>query len=227
VQFVITSGADAVRQGLNRALGVPPLSLLSREDRSTAEIVLAEVFNNIVEHAYAGLDGSIRVWLSLDDRGLTCRIEDEGRPMPGGQAPAGRPPDPAGPARRRLWLAPDSQPQHRAQLSARRGGQPAVLFPSCGTIRGLTADCFASDETDAIRPLFPPKSAARAPPYGPCSCIRLHLGAGINSPHPVPAPGFFSRLSASFTPWQSPLGCPGRRDRCAISTCPDGPACMP
>jgi serine/threonine-protein kinase RsbW len=94
VQFVITSGADAVRQGLNRALGVPPLSLLSREDRSTAEIVLAEVFNNIVEHAYAGRDGSIRVWLSLDDRGLTCRIEDEGRPMPGGQAPAGRPPDP-------------------------------------------------------------------------------------------------------------------------------------
>ena len=94
VQFVITSGADAVRQGLNRAMGVPPLSLLSREDRSTAEIVLAEVFNNIVEHAYAGLDGSIRVWLSLDDRGLTCRIEDEGRPMPGGQAPAGCLPDP-------------------------------------------------------------------------------------------------------------------------------------
>ncbi|WP_395543111.1 ATP-binding protein [Neotabrizicola sp. sgz301269] len=84
----------SVRDGLRRALGQTPLAALSQDDRSTAEIVLAEVLNNIAEHAYADGDGPIRLWLGWAAGRLVCRIEDEGSPMPGGMPPQGRPPCP-------------------------------------------------------------------------------------------------------------------------------------
>lgn len=93
--FRMTSDAHAVRVGLCRALEEPPLSLLSADDRSTAEIVLAEVLNNIVEHAYAKYSGPIRLALSLGNGLLDCMIEDEGLALPGGVLPAGTLPDPA------------------------------------------------------------------------------------------------------------------------------------
>jgi serine/threonine-protein kinase RsbW len=70
-----------------RALG----ELNKDRDRIEAvEIVLAEVLNNIVEHAYeARADG----WISLSMRDcgshLLCEIEDGGKPMPQGRLPAG------------------------------------------------------------------------------------------------------------------------------------------
>ncbi|MFZ1470576.1 MAG: ATP-binding protein [Paracoccaceae bacterium] len=93
-QYSMTSDPVAVRDGLHMALQHPPLALLSAADRGTAEIVLAEVLNNIVEHAYAAETGPIRLCLSLGDARLICRIEDEGAPMPGATPPAGHPPDP-------------------------------------------------------------------------------------------------------------------------------------
>ncbi len=95
VCFQMMSDPDSVRATLREAMETGPVARLSVEDRSTAEIVLAEVLNNIVEHAYADGLGSIRLCLSLSAGRLNCRIEDEGRPMPGGQPPAGRAPDPA------------------------------------------------------------------------------------------------------------------------------------
>lgn len=92
--FVLPSDADAVRDGLRDALGLSPLDRLSDDDRGTAEIVLAEVLNNVVEHAYATHSGDIRLFLSLGDGSLHCVIEDEGHPMPGGNPPAGNLPDP-------------------------------------------------------------------------------------------------------------------------------------
>jgi serine/threonine-protein kinase RsbW len=88
-QFLMSSDPMSVRDGLQQALDAEPLGLLSNDDRSTAEIVLAEVLNNIVEHAYAIESGTIRLCLSLGDGKLVCRIEDDGRAMPNGAPPAG------------------------------------------------------------------------------------------------------------------------------------------
>ncbi len=93
--FRMTSDPLSVRDGLRLALQSAPLSLLNPGDRSTAEIVLAEVLNNVVEHAYSGQAGPIRLWLDHEPGRLRCRIEDEGAPMPGGCLPAGRLPDTA------------------------------------------------------------------------------------------------------------------------------------
>lgn len=92
--FVMSSEAGSVRDCLHRAMASAPMTLLSDDDRGTAEIVLAEVLNNVVEHAYAELSGDIRLSLALKPGQLDCQIEDDGVPMPGGDAPAGNLPDP-------------------------------------------------------------------------------------------------------------------------------------
>jgi serine/threonine-protein kinase RsbW len=69
---------------------VPPVA------RGTAEIVLAEALNNIVEHAYAEGGGEIDVHLELAAEGLRCAIVDRGAPMPGLALPEGRLPCGAG-----------------------------------------------------------------------------------------------------------------------------------
>lgn len=64
---------------------------VNRHDRGTCETVLAEVMNNIVEHAYADRDdGSIKVVLVHDGFGLRVEITDTGAPMPGGCLPSPR-----------------------------------------------------------------------------------------------------------------------------------------
>jgi serine/threonine-protein kinase RsbW len=91
----MASDAHSVRDGLQRALRSRPFELLAPADRNTAEIVLAEVLNNIVEHAYSTGPGPIRLWFGLEPGQLCVRIEDEGRPMPGNRLPAGQLPLPA------------------------------------------------------------------------------------------------------------------------------------
>jgi serine/threonine-protein kinase RsbW len=57
----------------------------------TAEIVLAEALNNVVEHAYGGGGcGDIRVTLVPRDGALTAEIVDWGAALPGLSPPAGR-----------------------------------------------------------------------------------------------------------------------------------------
>jgi serine/threonine-protein kinase RsbW len=59
--------------------------------RDTAEQVLAEVLNNIVEHALAGRqDGQIHLIVKTSGNGLTVRIRDNGCAMPGGSLPLGQ-----------------------------------------------------------------------------------------------------------------------------------------
>ena len=94
-QFRMRSDPVSVRLGLQEALSSEPISRLTEDDRGTVQIVLAEVLNNVVEHAYATASGSIVVSVSLNDGTLNCRVEDEGIAMPGGQPPDGLPPDPA------------------------------------------------------------------------------------------------------------------------------------
>ncbi len=67
---------------------------LNSETRSDAQIVLAEVLNNITEHAYGATGtGSIDCRLAAAPDRLVIRVEDEGREMPGRQLPMATLPD--------------------------------------------------------------------------------------------------------------------------------------
>lgn len=83
----------AVRQGLRHLFAQEPLIGISDDARSTAELVLAEALNNIVEHAYAAQNGAIEIAIEMGDNGLNCTIVDHGAPMPGNTLPTGAPQD--------------------------------------------------------------------------------------------------------------------------------------
>ncbi len=52
------------------------------------ELVLAEVMNNIVEHAYSDHStGEIAVEVNLEGPSVRCRLRDQGQAMPGLQLP--------------------------------------------------------------------------------------------------------------------------------------------
>lgn len=76
-----TREAVVAVRGLMMRAGAAP-GLLFR-----IELVLAEVLNNIGEHAYGGAGG--RVWLKarMEGEALCVTITDRGRPMPGGEMP--------------------------------------------------------------------------------------------------------------------------------------------
>ncbi|NUB46399.1 ATP-binding protein [Fertoebacter nigrum] len=82
----------AVRDGLRQLFTMRALRHLTEDERGTAELVLAEALNNIVEHAYARAPGEIDLWLHLTGTGMLCRITDRGAPMPAGTLPPGLPP---------------------------------------------------------------------------------------------------------------------------------------
>ncbi|MFV0358383.1 ATP-binding protein [Tropicimonas sp.] len=66
----------------------------SSVDCDGIEAVLAEILNNIVEHAYRGRrDGWIALRLDPVPGAVICRVTDGGAPMPGDTAPRGRPRD--------------------------------------------------------------------------------------------------------------------------------------
>lgn len=93
-RIVIPADPMAVRDGLQALFDTLLLRSLHDDARGTAEVVLAEALNNIVEHAYACAGGEIELTLRLNGADLTCRITDSGRPMPGHRLPEGRPAPP-------------------------------------------------------------------------------------------------------------------------------------
>lgn len=60
---------------------------LGAEDLSNAELVLAEVLNNIAEHAYADGTGPVELRVEVLRGGLSCMVSDRGRPLPSGAVP--------------------------------------------------------------------------------------------------------------------------------------------
>jgi serine/threonine-protein kinase RsbW len=88
-RHVINGDLCSVREGLMSLAASAPLCDLSPDDRGTAELVLAEVLNNIVKYAYPGTPGPIELWLGHDAAGLACRIVDQGLGMPDGNPPVG------------------------------------------------------------------------------------------------------------------------------------------
>ncbi len=89
-QVTIPGDSFAVREGLKALFDTIVLRNLPEDGRGTAEIVLAEALNNIVEHAYANHPGDIEITLHLRPHELICRITDTGLPMPDDQLPEGK-----------------------------------------------------------------------------------------------------------------------------------------
>lgn len=89
MQIAIDGDADAVRVGLADLLNSPPILAMADDARGTAEIVLAEVLNNIVEHAYAQSNGQIIIGLTPHPRGLLVNVCDTGGAFPKEELPQG------------------------------------------------------------------------------------------------------------------------------------------
>lgn len=91
IEVTVQSSELAVREALGKLLDkLSPLDL-GTEEAGKVEMVLAEVLNNIVEHAYPDQNAAGRIAISCAHRpdGLHLRIVDEGEAMPGGNAPLG------------------------------------------------------------------------------------------------------------------------------------------
>lgn len=80
----------AIRDGLRDLFDQPLLRDLDETMRGTAEIVLAEALNNIVEHAYRVECGKIEIHLRRKASEILVAIRDAGLPMPCGALPAGQ-----------------------------------------------------------------------------------------------------------------------------------------
>ena len=88
-RLVVNSDPLSIRQGLEQLSQTALIGELTPPCRNIVEIVLAEVLNNIVEHAYANSSGKIEVEIQLADGRLHCRFADSGAPMPNGILPDG------------------------------------------------------------------------------------------------------------------------------------------
>lgn len=86
-RLVTASDPDAVRQGLLALVTQPPLSGLPEDRRGIAELVLAEVLNNIVEHAYSTGSGDIEITVEERPGGIGFLVVDDGAAMPDGPPP--------------------------------------------------------------------------------------------------------------------------------------------
>jgi len=82
--FIMTFDATApkVRQALETLMEyLSPLSLTA-DLSATIQIVLAEVLNNVGEHAYAGGGGPVYLRATVDTDRFSVIIRDRGMPLP-------------------------------------------------------------------------------------------------------------------------------------------------
>ncbi len=86
----LTSSTTQVRQALEEVQAHLCKGQVDETLGDTAQIILAEVLNNIVEHAYNFTDGNpITLSITLRSNGLWCETFDEGLPMANGVPPNG------------------------------------------------------------------------------------------------------------------------------------------
>jgi serine/threonine-protein kinase RsbW len=94
IRLAFASGELEVRAALAQLRhGLAPMHL-SEADTGTVELVLGEVLNNVVEHAY-GPEATGRIEMECEPLGtaLFFNVRDQGRALPGLRLPSGRPPD--------------------------------------------------------------------------------------------------------------------------------------
>lgn len=88
--LVIRAEPASVRAALQRITAAAPVRDLTDDQRGTVELVLAEVLNNVAEHAYARTSGHVAVTVALHGDALLCEVVDEGAAMPNGRLPEGQ-----------------------------------------------------------------------------------------------------------------------------------------
>lgn len=84
----------AVRHTLQAIEQGPILQAMPADSRDCTLLVLAEVLNNVAEHAYCGQGGPVGVVLRHDRRGLCGRVVDWGAAPPWPDAPPPRAAEP-------------------------------------------------------------------------------------------------------------------------------------
>jgi len=93
VRLRFPAEAETVRQSLARVTAKLAGAGVGHDERTTAELVLAEAMNNIVEHAYDAAHGNIRLDIDISACGLQVTLRDNGIAMPLGALPPGNLPD--------------------------------------------------------------------------------------------------------------------------------------
>jgi serine/threonine-protein kinase RsbW len=94
LRLVFPGDTASVRGALKDAMAAIDGMELAQQVFDTAEIVLAEVLNNVVEHAYAEHGrGVIEIEIARVEDGLAVWVRDDGQPMPADELPEGRPHD--------------------------------------------------------------------------------------------------------------------------------------
>jgi len=89
--YEFKSDLMVIRQALAEIIADVAEVVSAPDDAGTVEIVLAEVLNNINEHAYEGAsNGEITAKIQHRDADFTFDIWDKGKAMPGDLAPAGK-----------------------------------------------------------------------------------------------------------------------------------------
>lgn len=87
VNLVIDGAEAAVRDALGILIPAARDLGLGEDQCGSLEILLAEVLNNIVEHAYRNRPGRIEVSMARDGKDLRLRLVDHGREMPESRLP--------------------------------------------------------------------------------------------------------------------------------------------
>lgn len=93
LRLVFPATEMAVRTALRRLTSAAPLCELPQDIIDSAEIVIVEALNNIVEHAYANEVGEIELRIDTDDSNILVEIIDQGVALPGLALPEARLPD--------------------------------------------------------------------------------------------------------------------------------------
>lgn len=87
-RFFVSGEPYAVRQVLIDSAEYLRRAGVGDHDGRSAQIVLAEVLNNVVEHAFAHrADGLIEIGVSVEPDGLHFSVTDDGVAMPEGHLP--------------------------------------------------------------------------------------------------------------------------------------------
>ncbi|WP_166418078.1 ATP-binding protein [Cochlodiniinecator piscidefendens] len=83
-----TSEPETVRNALCTVTKLGSDIKISEDISGLLELVLAEILNNIVEHAYQEQpDGPIELAITVSESKVHCILRDSGVPMPGGAPP--------------------------------------------------------------------------------------------------------------------------------------------
>ena len=82
VELTFDSDPAGLRRTLDR-IGKMVADTGAADLAGDCRIVLAEVFNNIAEHAYGGTPGPVSLRVTCRPGRLSCVVTDRGAPMPG------------------------------------------------------------------------------------------------------------------------------------------------